>query len=227
MEKLIKDLTVIIPAFNEEVSIGEVVKKCRQYSDDVLVLDGHSQDRTAAIAVEGGAKVILDNKKGKGEAMKYGVQFAKNTIIIFIDADGSHDADDIPKLVEKIKQGNDLVIASRMLGGSDELHGTFDNVVRATASGLMAVAINWRWKANITDVLNGFRAIRKEVFQKLNLKQNGFLIEHEMIIDALKKKYKLGEAASHEYERNGGKSKLPTSQGWKFVVHFLMQMLTK
>lgn len=159
--------------------------------------------------------------------MKVGVGASNNPIIVFIDADGSHEPSDIPAMVEKIRQGNDLVVASRMLGGSDELHGTLDNVVRATASGLMAVAINWRWKPGITDVLNGFRGIKKEVFEKIDLKQDGFLIEHEMIVNTLKKGFKMAEISSHEYERKGGCSKLPTSQGWKFVFHFLWQMLTK
>lgn len=227
MEKIISDLTIIIPSYNEEASIGEMVKKCRQYSDEVIVVDGHSQDATTAIAAENGAKIIFDNKKGKGDAMKQGVAAAANPIVVFIDADGSHEPDDIPRMVEKIKQGNDFVIASRMLGGSDELHGTFDNIIRSTGSGLMAAAINRRWKTNLTDILNGFRGIKKEVFLELSLKQNGFLIEHEMIISALKKNFRLSEIASHEYERKGGKSKLPTSQGWKFVVHFLTMILTK
>lgn len=227
MNNLIKDLTIIIPTFNEEAGIGEIVKKCRQYSDDVIVVDGHSQDETRTIAGEFGAKVILDNKRGKGDAMKQGVVKASNSIVIFIDADNSHDAADIPKIVEEIKKGKDFIVTSRMLGGSDELHGTFDNLIRATGSGLMAVLINWRWGTRLTDILNGFRGIRKEVFQKLNLKQDGFLIEHEMIINTLKRKYKVGEVASHEYERKGGKSKLRTSQGWKFIIHFLYLMLKK
>jgi dolichol-phosphate hexosyltransferase len=227
MDKLIKNLTIIIPAFNEEASIGEVVEKCRRYSEDVIVVDGHSPDKTASIAQQNGARVVFDNKKGKGDAMKQGVLAALNSVIIFIDADGSHDVDDIPKMVEKIKAGYDLVVASRMLGGSDELHGTFDNIIRSAGSGLMAVAINWRWRTDLTDILNGFRGIKKDIFLQLNLKQNGFLIEHEMIVDALKKKFKVGETPSHEYERKGGRSKLPTSQGWKFVIHFIIMMITK
>jgi dolichol-phosphate mannosyltransferase len=81
--------------------------------------------------------------------MKIGALAATKEIIIFIDADCSHEPNDIPKMVEKIKQGYDFVIASRMLGGSDKLHGTFDNIIRATASGLMAVIINWRWKTKL------------------------------------------------------------------------------
>ncbi len=227
MEVFTKGFSVIIPTREEESTIGDMVKKCRIYCDDVIVIDGHSKDKTREIAQSFGARVVLDNKRGKGDAMKVGVGASNNPIIVFIDADGSHEPSDIPAMVEKIRQGNDLVVASRMLGGSDELHGTLDNVVRATASGLMAVAINWRWKPGITDVLNGFRGIKKEVFEKIDLKQDGFLIEHEMIVNTLKKGFKMAEISSHEYERKGGCSKLPTSQGWKFVFHFLWQMLTK
>ena len=218
-------ISIIIPAKNEEETIGEVIAKAKNYGDEVLVVDGHSTDRTREIAQELGAKVILDNKISKGDGYKCGVKEAKGDIIVFIDADGSHEPADIPKLVQPIiEEQADLVVASRMLGGSEELHGTWDNFIRNTGSNLLVVFVNKKWKTNLTDIENGFRAIKKSVFLDLNLKRNDFVIEQEMVFNALKKGYRVKEAVSHEFSRKGGRSKLKTSQGFKFIWHFIVSL---
>ena len=218
-------ISIIIPAKNEEETIGEVIAKAKNYGDEVLVVDGHSTDRTREIAQELGAKVILDNKISKGDGYKCGVKEAKGDIIVFIDADGSHEPADIPKLVQPIiEEQADLVVASRMLDGSEELHGTWDNFIRNTGSNLLVVFVNKKWKTNLTDIENGFRAIKKSVFLDLNLKRNDFVIEQEMVFNALKKGYRVKEAVSHEFSRKGGRSKLKTSQGFKFIWHFIVSL---
>ncbi len=84
-------VTVVIPAKDEEGLIGEIVDSVRPYADEVLVVDGHSRDRTRDIAVEHGARVIQDNGRGKGEALRLSISAATTGIVVFIDADGSHD----------------------------------------------------------------------------------------------------------------------------------------
>ncbi|MFH1860000.1 MAG: glycosyltransferase, partial [bacterium] len=115
---------VIIAAKDEEGGIAEVVKQVKPYADEVLVVDGHSKDKTIELARQAGASVIMDNGKGKGAAYKIGAEYASGNILVFIDADGSHEPSDIPKLVQQITSGQaDMVVASRMMGGSDEFHG--------------------------------------------------------------------------------------------------------
>jgi glycosyltransferase involved in cell wall biosynthesis len=207
-------VTVVIPTRNEEGLIGEIVDSVRPYGE-VLVVDGHSTDRTREIAQQHGARVALDGGRGKGQAIRQALRETTTDIVVFIDADGSHDPGDIPKLVAPIA-GNraDLVIASRGKGGSDELHGTFGQFIRYVGSQLIMLAINYRWGVRLSDSQNGFRAIRRDVGLKLNLTSNLTTIEQEMLMRALKLGYRVDEVGSHEYERKWGQSKVVVWKLW-------------
>jgi len=216
-------VTVVIPAKDEEGLIGEIVDAVRPYADEVLVVDGHSLDRTRDIAIEHGARVIQDNGRGKGEALRLSVGAATTGIVVFIDADGSHDPRDIPALVAPIKAGQaDMVIGSRGKGGSDELHGTFPQFVRWVGSQIIMLTINWRWNVQLTDSQNGFRAIRREVGEELGLTANLTTIEQEMLMKALKRGYRVQEIASHEFERRWGHSKISV---WKLWIPYVWSWL--
>ena len=207
-------MTVVIPTKNEEGLIGEIVDAVRPYGE-VLVVDGHSTDRTREIAQQHGARVVLDGGKGKGQAIRQSFRDATTDVVVFIDADGSHDHRDIPALVAPIAAGEaDLVVASRGRGGSDELHGTVEQLIRYVGSQLIMLAINYRWKVRLTDSQNGFRAIRREVGLALDLRSNLTTIEQEMLMRALKKGYRVSEIASHEYERRWGVSKVVVWKLW-------------
>jgi len=202
-----------------------VLEAVKPFGYEVLVIDGHSKDDTRQIARDSGVKVEMDNGRGKGDGIKTGIKFANGDLLVFIDADGSHEIGDIPKLIAPISKGEaDLVIGSRMLGGSDELYGTIPNFVRMMGASLVALGINYRWSVHLTDPENGFRAIKKDVAMKLNLKSNDFDIEQEMVMKAVKSGYRVKEVSSHEYERKGGSSKLPTGRGWKFIWRFLLDI---
>ena len=218
--------SIIIPTRNEEKTIADIIKKVSKYSDDIIVVDGHSKDNTRKIAESLKARVILDNGKGKGAALRAAIHHSARSIVLFMDADGSHETNDIPKLVKPILEDKaDLVVASRMLGGSDELHGTFSNFLRNLGSNLVQLAINYRFNVRLTDCENGFRAIKRDVFKNLNLKANDFDIEEEIVLKALRKKYRVAEIPSHEYERKFGKSQLSLFKiGYKFIYRLLINM---
>jgi dolichol-phosphate hexosyltransferase len=220
-------VTVVIPTRDEEGMIGEIIESVRPYGDEILVVDGHSRDRTREIATEHGARVVLDRGKGKGEALRMSMTEASGDIVVFIDADGSHEARDIPALVRPIAEGRaDLVIASRGRGGSDELHGTIDQFIRYTGSQLIMLAINYRWNVRLSDSQNGFRAIRRDVGNQLGLTSNLTTIEQEMLMKALKKGYRVAEIASHEYERKWGTSKVVVWKLWfAYVWSFLRNLV--
>jgi dolichol-phosphate mannosyltransferase len=220
-------VTVVIPAKDEEGLIGEIIESVRPYADEVLVVDGHSRDRTRAIAVERGAQVIQDNGRGKGEALRLSLDAATTGIVVFIDADGSHDPRDIPAMVAPIKAGDaDMVIGSRGKGGSDELHGTLEQFIRYVGSQLIMLAINYRWNVRLTDSQNGFRAIRRDVGQRLGLTANLTTIEQEMLMKALKQGYRVQEIPSHEYERRWGTSKVVVWKLWfAYVWSFLRNLI--
>lgn len=195
--------------------IGEIVDAVRPHGDEVLVVDGHSTDRTREIAAAHGARVIMDHGKGKGEALRLALKEAQHEIVCFIDADGSHDPSDIPAMVAPIKANRaDMVIGSRGRGGSDELHGTFDQLLRYLGSQIFMLGINYRWNVRLTDSQNGFRAIRKDRGNALGLRSNLTTIEQEMLMRALKKGLRVEEIPSHEYERKWGVSKVSVWKLW-------------
>jgi dolichol-phosphate mannosyltransferase len=220
-------VTVVIPTKDEEGLIGEIVDAVKPYADEVLVVDGHSRDRTRDIAEAHGARVIRDRGFGKGDALRLALSEAGGDIVVFIDADGSHDPADIPKLVAPIRAGqSDLVIGSRGKGGSDELHGTIEQFIRYVGSQIIMLAINYRWNVRLTDSQNGFRAIRRQVGLQLGLTSNLTTIEQEMLMKALKKGYRVGEIASHEYERRWGTSKVVVWKLWfAYVWSFLRNLI--
>jgi hypothetical protein len=113
------------------------------------------------------------------------------------------------------------------LGRSDEYNKTFDGFMRRAGSDLIVLAINWRWGARLTDVENGFRAIRADVLPRLKLQADDLDIEQEMVIKSLKRGFRIMEVPSHEYVRGWGESKLSTWKGWKFLWGLLKEMSTR
>jgi dolichol-phosphate hexosyltransferase len=207
--KMIDIITVVIPTLNEALTVADIIKRSATYSSDILVVDGHSTDDTAAIARSLGTKVIFDHRKGKGEAIRTAIDYLTREITVFIDADGSHDPDDIPALVHPILEGRaDHVSGSRLIGGSSELHGGFDECFRLMGSSLITACINHRFNVQLSESQNGFRAIRTEVLRSLTLEENITTIEQEMIIKTLKKGYRMAEIPTHEHKRKAGYSKI-------------------
>jgi dolichol-phosphate hexosyltransferase len=201
--------TIIVPAKNEETTIGDVLRDVCIMTDDLIVVDGHSSDGTLAVAKAYGARVIQDNGLGKGDAVQVGLANARHPITVFIDADGSHDPIDIPKLVAPIGAGEaELVIGSRMLGGSEELFGSLSEVIRLIGSLVISLTINYRFGVRLTDYQNGFRAIRTDVGRTIGLKSHITTIEQEMAMKCLRNGYRVIERPTHEYARKGGASKI-------------------
>jgi dolichol-phosphate hexosyltransferase len=220
-------ITVVIPTKDEEGLIGEIVDAVTPYAGEVLVVDGHSKDRTRDIATEHGARIVLDRGKGKGDALRLALDEAKGDIVVFIDADGSHEPRDIPQMVAPIVAGEaDLVVGSRGKGGSDELHGTLEQLIRYVGSQLIMLGINYRWDVRLTDSQNGFRAIRRDVGRRLGLTSNLTTIEQEMMMKALKKGYRVSEIPSHEYQRRWGTSKVVVWKLWfAYVWSFIRNII--
>ena len=216
-------LTVVIPTLNEAATVGEIIERVRPYTDDILVVDGHSPDGTADIARGLGARIVFDHGKGKGEAIRSVIPHLEREIALFIDADGSHDPADIPALIRPILVGEaDHVSGSRLIGGSSELHGGFDECFRLMGSSLITACINHRFGVRLSESQNGFRAIRTAVLRDLGLQEDITTIEQEMIIKTLKKGYRMAEVPSHEHERKAGYSKISIR---KVAVRYVWSMV--
>lgn len=229
-----KKVSIVILAKDEEKTIESVICEVKksieqnpQLVDEIIVIDGNSKDRTREIAQNNGALVFTDNGKGKGAGYKLGLEKAKSDVVVFMDADGSHNPLDIPRLALPIlKNELDLVIGSRWKGGSDDVHPNLTHLVRDLGGNILSIIISYWFKKEITDCLNGFRAISKEKGLSLNLKADDFDIEHEMVIKALKKGLRVGEVPTHEFERKAGRSKLPTfAKAHKFLYRLIRELL--
>jgi dolichol-phosphate hexosyltransferase len=220
-------VSLVIPARNEERCIAEVIEKSLPFVDEIVVVDGHSIDRTVEIAENYGVRVVKDNKRGKGEAIRVGAMSVAHPIVVFMDADGSHDPADIPSLVDPILEGRaDLVVGSRATGGSDELHGDIDKLFRMVGCDIILIGINKRWKQNLTESQNGFRAIRTDVIRSLNLKENITTIEQEMMMKALKRGFIVTEVPTHEYSRKYGQSSIKLHKVWfRYIYSFIKNLI--
>jgi len=212
-------ISIIVPAKNEDAGIGKILHELKKFSDDVIVVDGHSHDNTKKIVTGMGVRFYLDHKLGKGDAMKVGVAKAKHEVVIFFDADGSHDKHDIPAMARLLlSKKADFVMGSRRTGGSFDLSMSLTGIIRSAGCDFLVMLINKRFHAALTDVLYSFRGIRKSVFKKLDLQENGFGIEQEMVIQCLKKGYTVAEIPSRESARGWGTSKLRTIAGLRFLT---------
>ena len=195
--------------------------------DDVLVSDGASSDGTAERAATAGARVITDTGEGKGRAISNAIQHLESEVCVFMDADCSHDPDDIPKLASPILEGRaDHVSGSRLLGGSSELHGGFDEWARLAGSSFITACINWRYGVRLSDSQNGFRAIRTDLLKSLKLRSRHTTIEQEMIVATLRAGKTLAEVPTHEYARKAGSSHISVwRDGPSYVLSLARLML--
>jgi dolichol-phosphate mannosyltransferase len=201
------DVSAVIAAKQEAPSLEGVVARARRYVGETIVVVGHSTDGTPDVAARSGARVLADGGRGKGDALRRAIPHIRTPITVFLDADGSHDPEDIPLLVEPILADRaDHVTASRLRGGSSELHGGFDEFFRLAGSSFITACINTRFDCRLSDSQNGFRAIRTSVLQQLDLREDSTTIEQEMIIKTLRRGWRMAEVPSHEHPREHGAS---------------------
>ena len=218
-------VSIIIACKSEGEGIKRILDSVKKYSDDIIVVDGHSNDGTLEKVKNFGASFYLDNKKGRGDALKIGIKHAKGDVLVFFDADGSHEEKDIPKLVSPILKGTaELVVGSRRTGGSFDINVSLTGIVRSAGCDFLVSLVNNKFNTSLTDILYSFRAIKASSAKKLNLKSDDFGIEQEMIVSSLKKKYRVVEIPSREKARGWGKSKLHTLTGINFLLVLLKDL---
>jgi dolichol-phosphate mannosyltransferase len=221
-----RDVTVVIAARNEAPTIAAVVTAVLARAARVIVVDARSADGTADLARQAGADVVLEHGPGKGAALRTAIPLVETDITVFMDADGSHDPEDIPRLVDPIRRGQaDHVSASRLLGGSSELHGGFDEFLRLSGSSFITACINWRFGVRLSESQNGFRAIRTPMLRALGLSDSATTIEQEMVIKTLKRGHRMAEVPSHEHPRRFGASHIRIWRAAPRYVYSLVRHL--
>lgn len=212
-------VTIVILARDESRTIGQVVDAAAQWAERVVLMDGRSSDDTGKIAREHGAQVFTDNGRGKGSAIRQSLLLVETEFVVFMDADGSHDAADIPRLVGRLSDGEaDLCVGSRFAGGSDELSVSVGQLIRTVGNILMNIVINKRWHVELTDTLNGFRAVRRDAALVVGLAEDTHTIEQEMVMKFLRNGFDVVNEPTHEYKRRYGEGHIRIWREWpKFV----------
>lgn len=198
----------IIPAFNEEKSIADIVQETKHYVDQVVVVNDHSTDNTEKIARLHGAKVLCHSRnKGVGAAMKTGIAYAKKLkpdVVVTIDADEQHSPHDIPRLTQPIFSGEaDLVLGSRFLCGQPL------NMPRLKILGnkLFTFITSFLAGVKLTDTQTGFRAFNRRVLLSLDLISD-FTYTQEMILVVCNRGFRCAEVRVQSQPRKHGKPKV-------------------
>ncbi|NJE08712.1 glycosyltransferase family 2 protein [Thermococcus sp. M39] len=183
-----KRISVIIPAYNEEKRIGNVLQRMPEFVDEVIVVDDGSRDRTSEVAKKFGVKVIrLKQNQGKGKAMSEGIKAASGDIIVFMDADGQHKPEEIIKLVEPIVEDEaDFVIGSRLIKAQGERP-----LIRKISNFITTSLIRLKLGINVKDTQSGFRAIRREFLPEIESRR--YEVETEVLIKVVKKGARIKE----------------------------------
>jgi glycosyltransferase involved in cell wall biosynthesis len=199
-------VSVVIPALNEEGAVGGVVERVRaQGPYDVIVVDNGSTDGTARVASAAGARVVAEPRRGYGWACLAGATAASGQVLVFMDADGTFEAAEIPALVGPILDGQaDLVLGSRVLAqGHNEAvlpHQRFGNWLAVT---LLRSCCG----AQVTD-LGPFRAIRREVLLGMQMSERTYGWPTEMMVKAVRMGCRTVEVPVTSRPRVAGRSKV-------------------
>jgi glycosyltransferase involved in cell wall biosynthesis len=220
-------LSVVIPIFNEEPTIGDVIGRLRTtmqktgFKHEIIVVDDCSEDRSLEISKSQSAKVYsLKKHMGKGYALRVGFAKAKGEIIATIDSDGSHRPEELPLLLTPILQDQaDFVIGSRFL----QEKPASARKLNAIGVRLFNVLIKILTRTEVSDSQSGYRAMKSEVLKNLRLKSGEYEIESEMLVKTVQRGFRLKEVPISFEQRTYGKSRLdPVVDGFKILSSIVL-----
>jgi glycosyltransferase involved in cell wall biosynthesis len=206
----------VVPAKNEAQSLVILLPRLRAlYPDaELIVVDDGSIDETASISRSKGAHVLSHPySMGNGAAIKSGARYAHGNMIVFLDADGQHDPDDIPKLLAKLQEGYDMVVGSRLFSTQAGAYRAFGNVIYNRLA-------SWMTGHQINDLTSGFRAVRARNFRRfLYLLPNGFSYPTTSTMAFFRSGYPVAYVPIRAGRRDGTSSKIrPIRDGVRFFV---------
>lgn len=229
----IKSIALIIPCYNEEEGVGDVIDripkkklKALGYKIDILVIDNNSSDRTADVAKAHGARVISEKRQGKGYAVVTGfLKVPKNTdIVVMIDGDNSYDIAEIARLIEPIDSGfADVIVGTRLNG---RLYNGSMTRFNRYGNWFFTFLARVGYNTNITDVCSGFFAWKKNVTDNLAkyLEAGGFSIEMDMITKMAKLGYGCYSVPISYNSRRGTSSLRPVKDGVRIMRVWLKNL---
>jgi hypothetical protein len=222
-------VSVVIPCLNEEANIETCVMRARAVLDahgldgEVVVADNASEDRSAELAAAAGARVVSEPRRGYGSAYLAGLSVARGRYIVMADADLTYDWAEIPRFVEELQDGGELVIGDRM----DNIHpGAMPWLHRYVGNPILTGVLNLFFRTGVKDAHCGMRAVRREVLPRLDLRTTGMEFASEMVIRAAKEGLDIRQFPI-EYHPRGGESKLSSFRdGWRHLRFLLVHSPT-
>jgi glycosyltransferase involved in cell wall biosynthesis len=218
-------VSVVIPCLNEAENIEECVTAARealhrmQVAGEVVVADNDSEDDSARIAERAGARVVVERRRGYGSAYLAGFAASRGRFIVMADADLTYDFNDIPRFVEALEQGAEMVIGDRM----DNIQpGAMPWLHRYIGNPILTGLLNLFFRTGVNDAHCGMRALRRDVLARLDLRTTGMEFASEMVIRASKERLRIAEFPI-EYHPRGGESKLSSFRdGWRHLRFLLV-----
>lgn len=221
------NISIVIPALNEEGIVGKTVKsipltelKEKGLEAEIVVVDNASTDNTAQEATDAGARVVREEKRGYGNAYLRGFKEAKGDVIVMGDADGTYPLNTTYEFVQPLLTGDyDMVMGSRLKG--DIQKGAMPALHRYVGNPFLTWLLNALFKAGVSDAHCGMRAIRREALDKLKLQSSGMEFASEMIIEAAREKLKIAEIPITYYPREGDSKLSSFADGWRHL-RFMM-----
>ena len=225
-------VSVIIPVFNEEATIGDIVIRTKKTLEklgvkyEVIVVDDGSDDKSAFIAQKNGVRVLRDGHNGKGFALRSGFKFANGDVVVTLDADGSHKPEEIPLVLNYLIENKaDFVVGSRF--ANSEVNKTKVPKINRAGNRLFNNLTGYMTGVKITDSQSGFRAFRTSLIKKMNLSSSGYEVESEMLIKALKMGVRFTETPISFDQRTMGRSKLdPIRDGTRILYAIVASYLS-
>jgi len=220
-------VSVVLPCLNEENSIEICIKKIKDVFEkekidgEIIVVDNGSTDRSVEIVKKySDVKLLFEPQKGYGYALRCGIENAQGEYIIMGDADNTYDFYEIPKFLEKLKEGYDLVIGSRFKGKI--LKGAMSFSHRYIGNPILTGMLRFFFGGNISDAHCGLRGFTKQAYQKMNLRTTGMEFASEMVIHALKKKLRIAEIPIIYYPRIGESKLSSFRDAWRHIRFMLL-----
>jgi glycosyltransferase involved in cell wall biosynthesis len=216
-------ITVLVPAKNEEKNLPFVLPGIPPFVEELILVDGLSNDRTNEVARElcPDIKIVKQTGNGKGNAIRCGLKNASGDFIIMMDADGSMNPREIPSLIEPLNHGYDIVKGSRFLPGG----GTSDmEKYRKFGNKVFLLIVNLLFKGKYSDLCYGYIALKKDALLNLEIESDGFEIETEINIKALKAGMKVAEIPSFENKRLNGNGSLKTFRDGRRILTTIFRL---
>ena len=211
------ELSIVIPALNEEITISEFVSWCREglqsagIKGEILIIDS-SSDRTAELAVAGGARVLKTPKRGLGRAYQNALPHVRGPFILMGDADCTYDFRELKPFIESFRRGNEFIMGSRFRGFIED--GAMPSLHRYFGTPVTTIILNLIYGSKFTDIHCGMRGITRSAFARMRLRSGSWEYASEMVLKSVQMRLKTDEVPVRFLRDKEGRFSHHKREGW-------------